>query len=119
MREQINSRLYLLRGFDGCLSIYQENSFNEYVETLNTLPFTQKTTRDMQRLGLSSVVELEIDKQGRIQIPSQTITEFGISKSVVVVGVVNHLEIWNKETWENYEDTNAKKYEETAEKLPL
>lgn len=119
MREQINGRLYLLRGFDGCLSVYQESSFNDYVNSLNSLPFTQKTTRDMQRLGLSSVVELEIDKQGRIQIPAQTIIEFHISRSVVVVGVVNHFEIWNKESWDKYEEDNAKKYEETAEKLPL
>lgn len=119
MRDQIAGRLYCLRGFDGCISVYQENDFTNYVNSINALPYTQKLTRDMQRMGLSSVVELEIDKQGRIQIPSLTIADFKLSKEVVVVGVVNHFEIWSKETWDKYESDNAAKYEETAEKLPL
>ncbi|MFA5283030.1 MAG: division/cell wall cluster transcriptional repressor MraZ [Bacilli bacterium] len=119
MREQAGSRVYVIRGFEGCLSVYKEADFQTYAASLSNLSFTHKQTRDVQRLGLSSTLELDVDKQGRIQIPSQTLVEYHFSKNVVIVGVMNHFEIWDEEAWKKYEDSNSKKYEEIAETLPL
>ncbi|HPM07751.1 MAG TPA: hypothetical protein PLL60_03080, partial [Bacilli bacterium] len=68
---------------------------------------------------LASVVELEVDAQGRIQLPSKLLSDYKISRSVVVVGVINHFEIWDAATWENYLKQNEKDYEAKAEKLPV
>ncbi len=119
MREQAGNRVYVIRGFEGCLSVYKESDFQIYVQSLANLPYTHKQTRDVQRLGLSSTIELDVDKQGRIQIPTQTLAEYHFSKDVVVVGVMNHFEIWDENAWKKYEEENSKNYEETAETLPL
>ena len=118
-KNQLADTLYLIKGYDGCLSVYQEEDFKAYVNQLTSLSYTHRDTRDIQRLGFSSVVELSLDKQGRVLIPTQTVQEYAISKEVVIVGVVNHLEIWNKKAWEDYESNNKDKFEEISETLPF
>ena len=118
-KNQLADTLYLIKGYDGCLSVYQEEDFKAYVNQLTSLSYTHRDTRDIQRLGFSSVVELSLDKQGRVLIPTQTVQEYAISKEVVIVGVVNHLEIWNKKAWEDYETNNKDKFEEISETLPF
>ena len=119
MKESLTGNLYLIRGYDGCLSIYKEVDFLEYVNKISSLSYTKQETRHVARLGYSSVNELKLDKAGRIQLPQQIINEFSIGKEVVVVGVFNHLEIWDKKTWDEYENNNKDKFEQISEALPL
>ena len=119
MRNEAGGRLYILKGYEGSLSVYKESDFQKLTEALENLPFNQKDSRDVQRIALASVVELEVDAQGRIQLPSRLLSDFKISRSVIVVGVINHIEIWDSEAWNNYLKQNEKDYEAKAEKLPV
>jgi MraZ protein len=119
MRNEAGGRLYILKGYEGSLSVYKESDFQKLTEALENLPFNQKDSRDVQRIALASVVELEVDAQGRIQLPTKLLSEFKISRSVIVVGVINHIEIWDAEAWYNYLKQNEKDYEAKAEKLPV
>lgn len=119
LKDKLSGNLYLLRGYDGCLSLFQEKEFEEYVSKLSSLSYTHKDTRDIQRLGFSSTFELSVDKQGRIQIPTQIFLDYNLTKEVVVVGVINHLEIWSKEAWDKYEIDNKEKFEDISENLPF
>ena len=71
------------------------------------LPLTTKDARKFSRFFFAGAADCEVDKQGRILIPS-VLREFaGIGKEAVLVGVLNRVEIWSKERWlgENeYED---------------
>ncbi|MDD3207399.1 MAG: division/cell wall cluster transcriptional repressor MraZ [Bacilli bacterium] len=119
MRNEAGGRLYILKGYEGSLSVYKESDFQKLTVALENLPFNQKDSRDVQRIALASVVELEVDAQGRIQLPSRLLSDFKISRSVIVVGVINHIEIWDSEAWNNYLKQNEKDYEAKAEKLPV
>ena len=58
-----------------------------------------------------------MDNQGRILIPSNLSTPLNIKKECVIVGANDHIEIWDKNAWENYfEEANAN-FEEVAENL--
>ena len=59
------------------------------------------------RFFLAGAATVEVDKQGRILLPS-VLREFAqITKDAVLVGVASRIEIWSREKWEaaaNYED---------------
>ena len=116
-RSELGEKLYILRGYEGSLTIYKEAEFNSYLAKLSSLPYTSKNNRDIVRIALSSVFELNIDKQYRIQIPAQLLNKYSISKEIVIVGVIDHIEIWNKDKWEEYNSLNEKEFEAKSEAL--
>lgn len=62
-----------------------------------------KEARKFARFFFAGAATCEVDKQGRVLLPA-TLREFaGIEKEVVLAGVVNHIEIWSKDRWQ---DTN-------------
>ena len=112
-----NSPLYVLKGFEGCLSIYREAEFLKLCEECEKISFNKKNSRSYLRAVLSSVIELTIDKVSRIQIPKDTLTRFHISKNVIIIGVNDHFEIWDSETYQRYEEEVNAHFEEIAESL--
>lgn len=118
MRDSVGSKLYLLKGFDGCMSLYKEEDFQKYIAKVQALPFEKGKVRTYTRLLLSSVVELNIDRQGRMLIPTKTLKEYGIeSKAVVILGQIDHIEIWDLERWNSYEEQHNQDFELDAESL--
>lgn len=115
LKNLILNKVYIMKGFDGCLSVYDESSFNSYVEKLQNYSFNQAKQREFIRVILSSVVEMEADKVGRLSIPTATMRKYNIEKDVVVVGVGDHVEIWNKTKWEEYIEASDANLEEIAE----
>ena len=116
-RGLVGSKLYILKGYDGCLSLYTFEDFEKYISHFQELRFEDKLARDVTRIALASVSELEVDKASRVQIPMALISKYSISKEVVVVGMIDHLEVWSKEVWEAYEKENESKFEEKQQTL--
>jgi hypothetical protein len=50
----------------------------------------------MHRYFFSGASEAELDKQGRVMVPSPLGDYAGLGKEVVVVGIRDHLEIWDR-----------------------
>mgnify|MGYP002855172869 CR=1 FL=1 len=119
MREQTGTKLFIMKGFDGALSIFQEESFNKMMEEFSKLPFNHKASRDYMRTQLASVCELEIDRIGRVQIPSAMLAKYHIGKEVVILGALDHIEIWDKKAFEQYDNQTESDFEKTAEELGL
>ncbi|MCI5223207.1 MAG: division/cell wall cluster transcriptional repressor MraZ [Candidatus Electrothrix sp. AR4] len=70
-------------------------------EKLLTEGRSQPGFGDFVRYIISGVVECSLDKQGRILLPVALRNEFGISKEVVLNGMLDHFEIWDKAAWQN------------------
>ena len=117
LRSHLGTKLFIMKGYEGSLSLYPEDEFEKYLTKLQNLPYESKTSRDIERIALSSVFELDIDKVNRIQIPTALINKYKISKEVVVVGLLDHIEIWSKEKWEKYLDDNESEFESKSEEL--
>jgi len=112
----ISRKLYILKGFDGCLAIYPEEAFQILVTKLQAKDFDLPSDRENIRLALSSVSEMEIDKVNRVVIPTTLAKKYHISQSVKVVGVIDHFEVWSINRWEEYSQKCEEHYEENAEK---
>ena len=117
MRDELGSRAYILKGFDGALSIYKESEFIELAQKLQKLPFNKKDARAYLRIQLASACELDIDRQGRALLPTQLLTKYGIGKEVAVIGAYDHIEVWNKADYEVYEQNANTSFEDIAEGL--
>ena len=116
-REELHSSFILTRGLDGCLTIYSLEQWDKIFEEINKLPTTKKAVRQYTRVLTSNACECSLDNQGRILIPSNLSTPLNIKKECVIVGANDHIEIWDKNAWENYfEEANAN-FEEVAENL--
>ena len=111
------SQLFVIKGFEGCLSVYSEASFNKLCAYLESLSYENKEARSYIRNVLSSVIQLNVDKLGRIQIPTLALNKYGISHQVAVIGVGNHFEIWDLEKYKVYDEENSKSYEDIADLL--
>lgn len=100
-REALGDEFVVTRGLDDCLFVFPNEGWKVFEEKLSTLPVANKNARRFARFFLSGAATVELDKQGRILIPT-TLREYGaLEKEVVFIGVANRVEIWSKERWEN------------------
>ena len=107
-REELGENFIVTKGLDGCLYIYPDEEWKKFESKLSELPMGKGDTRKIVRFFLSAATQVELDKQGRILIPS-VLREFAsLQKDVVFVGVGSRIEIWSKESWNdsisNYDD---------------
>lgn len=105
-REELGSKFILTKGLDGCLYVYPLEEWQILEEKLKKLPLTNKNARAFARFFFSGANEMEPDKQGRILIPQSLLEYASVSKDIVSIGVSNRIEIWSKESWEEYNNSN-------------
>ena len=99
-REALGDTFVVTLGLDGCLFVYPNDEWLSFVAELKNLP-GNKEARQLQRYFMAGAADCEVDKQGRILIPSKLREQAGLDKDVVFVGVLSKIEIWSKERWEN------------------
>lgn len=107
-REGLGEEFVITLGLDGCLFAYPYSEWQIFVEKLKTLPGT-KEARQLQRYFMAGAAACQADKQGRILIPSKLREHAALEKDIVFVGVLNKIEIWDKERWEKnnqYDDVD-------------
>ena len=111
---QDGKRFYVMPGRrPGTLSIYTEKQFDRMGDTRGAepIPDEDELTYDQITFSMASA-PLEPDKQGRIRLPDHTLALSGIGKQVVVIGVRDHLEIWNKSDYDAFLAENWARYSE-------
>ncbi len=102
----------LTRGFERCLFLFSEQGFEKVLSRLETLPFGGATLRKMQRLFFSNTHTLQLDASGRLLLPEKLRQFAGIVREVVVIGVAERVEIWDRAEWERFENENQGDYDE-------
>jgi MraZ protein len=96
----------LTRGFEGCLFLFSKQGYAQVLKRLTTQPFGGVELRTMQRLFFSNVHETPLDGSGRVLLPEKLRKYAGIDKEVVMVGVADRAEIWDRARWEKFEHEN-------------
>lgn len=99
-REELGENFVITKGLDGCLFLYPDSEWKIFEEKLRTLPLTNKDARIFTRFFLGSAVDGGLDKQGRVLISSALRNFADLEKEVVLVGVLDRVEIWDKAKWE-------------------
>lgn len=102
-REQLGDSFVVTLGLDGCLFVYPENEWQDFVKELRELPGS-KEARKLQRYFMAGAAPCDVDKQGRVLIPASLREKAGLEKDIVFVGVMSKIEIWSKELWDENDD---------------
>jgi len=99
-RESFADGLVVSKGLDKCLQAYRREDWDRLVESrLAPLdPFSQEARR-IQRFHFSGAAETELDKQGRLMLPAPLLEHAQLGREVVVAGMRDHVEIWDREAW--------------------
>ena len=95
-RNELGDTFVITKGLDGCLFIYPSQEWIDFADKLMGLSSSQNTRR-LQRQFLSKAMEVTTDKQGRILIPGLLRESAGLEKVVVFLGMMNRIEVWDKE----------------------
>lgn len=102
-RETLGDSFVVTLGLDGCLFVYPEEEWEDFVKQLRELPGS-KEARKLQRYFMAGAAPCDVDKQGRVLIPSGLREKAGLEKDIVFVGVMSKIEIWSRERWDENDD---------------
>ncbi len=91
--------------------------WESFENTLMTEGRKQKGLARLIRYVVGSVAECPLDKQGRILLPPHLRGEASLQREVVLVGMLNHVEIWDRETWEKENLATSENFEEFDEQF--
>jgi MraZ protein len=117
-RTRLSQGATLTRWLDSCIAVYPRDAWAELAEKLRGLPLTSTSAREFARFMSSGAVDVELDKQGRLLVPSFLRSYAGLEPGeVVVVGALNRLEIWTPTAWEPYRARIENAPEALAEQL--
>ena len=116
VRDELGTNFIVTRGLDGCLYIYSESEWQNVIAKYKELP-NIKDARNFMRFFLSGAINGEFDKQGRVKLSLPLIKYAKLKKECVIIGVNDHLEVWDKESWDTLLETNVDDFTEIADKL--
>ncbi len=117
IRTDEDDTLIITRGLDGCLFVYPIDEWEKIDTRLRELPVTNQNTRIFIRMLSSQAVAVSMDKQGRIALPRQLIELAGIDTEALIVGTLDHFELWSPKAYEKVMNDSGHTYESIAESL--
>ncbi len=114
-RDQLGDEFVVTKGLDGCLFVYSSEEWKLIETKFREVSQFSKEARKFARFFFAGATVCEVDKQGRVLLPA-VLREFaGIEKEIISAGVVNHIEIWSKDRWQ--ETSEYDDVEEIAEHM--
>ena len=116
-RDGLGKYFIVTRGIENCLFVYSIDSWNKICDKLNSLPFTKKDARQFVRFFMSGATEVELDKQGRVNVTQPLIGYANLKKDCVIIGTGERLEIWSQEDWNCFFDSTKDNMSDIAENL--
>ena len=116
-REDLGSEFIITRGIENCLFVYSMENWNRITDKLNSLPFTKKDARNFVRFFMSGATNVELDKQGRVNVATPLVQYAKLIKDCVVIGTGDRLEIWSQEAWDAFFDSTKDSMSDIAENL--
>lgn len=108
--------LFLTPGTDGSLSLYSGPAFARMADKLAAQSPTARDVRTFGRLLYAQSQSVQLDRQGRFRVPPELARLAELDREVVMLGVGDHIELWNKSRWENYLGREQPRYDQLAER---
>ena len=117
-REAVADGGVVTRGMDGCLVVFTKDGWERFVglRLVGLDPFSAEA-RQLNRFIFSGAAEAEPDKQGRIALPAPLVKHAKLAREVVVAGVRDHVEIWDRAAWRAHLEQVEGSAERVAERL--
>lgn len=107
-RPQLSDGAILAKGIESNVAIWVPERFDAYVESAlaDFHPLSPEAEK-LTRFFSANSVDVELDSAGRVPVPPFLREHAGLTKDVVVTGVGDRLEVWDRERWTAYNDRLA------------
>ena len=110
--EQHGSSFYLVMGANGILCLYPEKYFQQIALAGAPGMAAPDEAVAFERLSFALASKVELDRQGRLLLTEKLRKRAKLSSSLTLVGVRDHIELWNSENWEKYLEDNIFQYQQ-------
>jgi MraZ protein len=107
--------LFVAPGPDGCLWLYTQDGLEQLAAKLDQSPAADVDARVFRRLYFGQMEAVDVDRSGRILIPDRLIQFAGLKHEAVLIGVRDHLELWDATRWREYLAANAPRFDAVAD----
>jgi MraZ protein len=117
LRQQLGEpvTLFVTPAPDQCLWLYTQADLERLAEKLDQAPATDAEARVFRRLYFAQTEAVDVDRSGRILIPERLVQFAGLQREAVMIGVRDHLELWDAQKWQQYLTANAPRFDAVAE----
>src|SRR5436305_159272 len=117
LREQLGDppTLFVTPGPDQCLWVYTQDGLERLAEKLDRSPAADAEARVFRRLYFAQTEAVDVDRSGRVLIPERLVQFASLTHEVVLLGVRDHLELWDAQRWQQYLTANAARFDAVAE----
>ena len=112
-----NNTFVVTRGFDPSLILYPIIEWQKVEQQLLLLSSIKNKDRSFVRSIVRYATIAKYDSQGRIQIPENLLEYSNIRKEVLIIGMINKIEIWNKSDLDKIEKQSLNNVDESFEDL--
>ena len=114
---QLSDGAIITRGLDNCLFIFTNEEWKRVADQIKQQSFVTANARAFSRLMLAGAMDVKLDNQGRILIPSYLSDYAKLETKIVVAGLYDRLEIWNEDAWEKYKKDTESNANDIAEHM--
>jgi MraZ protein len=102
IKSNYSTKLYITNApTEECLNIYPQEEWQKLLDKISKLPPSDRSVKKYRYRVIASAHDCELDKQGRILVPSSLRTDGKLDSEIAVVGQINWIQIWDKNAWEN------------------
>lgn len=109
--EQYGSNFYMAMGPNGILCLYPEKYFQQIALVGAPGMGAPDESVAFERLSFALASKVDLDRQGRLLINDKLRRRARLGTELTLVGVRDHIELWNTEDWENYLEDNLNQYQ--------
>ena len=90
---------HVTRWIDSCLAIFPNQAWERLADRVGELRYADAGARAFSRFLFSGAFDVELDGQGRVVLPAGLRDFVGLKSEVVVVGALDHIELWEPDRW--------------------
>jgi MraZ protein len=118
-RADLSKGVYLSRAVTGCISLYPAETYTDMADrALERIPNPLSAqAREARRLLYGTALETELDSAGRVMLTPRFLEHAGIGREVVIAGVGECLELWDRSSWEAYDNDLTARAPDLTESL--
>lgn len=116
-REELGENAVATIGIDQCVSIYPAGRWQDLLNRFQQMSFSKGKTRDFLRVLLATAHEIQFDSSGRVLIPLNLRQHAKVEQEVSVIGVGDHIELWDNDSWKVYLENVRKDLPDIAEEV--
>jgi MraZ protein len=107
LRAQIDSKehgsnFYLVLGANGILCLYPERYFERIALAAGPESDAPDETVGFERMCFALASRVELDNQGRLLVNEKLRKRAKLKDHITLVGVRDHIELWNSDSWDRY-----------------